>query len=131
MADLRLVLEEGVRVLVSHFAGASDEERLVVEGEGFCALVCDGSLEPFVELQGRIILSGGDLGDRFMSHDITGGHAAVGASITAGPVYLRAQAAITFYSWQLSNTGPDQPGGTADGASDKIEVLSFVVGLDH
>jgi hypothetical protein len=90
-----------------------------------------GSLEPFIELQGRIILSGGDVGDRFMSHDITGGHAAVGASITAGPVYLRAQAAITLYSWDLSNSGPDQPGGTADGASDKIEVLSFVVGLTH
>jgi hypothetical protein len=90
-----------------------------------------GALEPFIELEGRIILSGGDLGDRFMSHDITGGHAAVGASITAGPVYLRAQAAITLYSWQLSNTGPDQPGGTADGASDRIEVISFVVGLTH
>lgn len=90
-----------------------------------------GALEPFIALEGRIILSGGDLGDRFMSHDITGGHAAVGASITAGPVYLRAQAAITLYSWALSNSGTDQPGGTADGASDKIEVLSFVVGLTH
>ncbi|MEO8841062.1 MAG: PEGA domain-containing protein [Kofleriaceae bacterium] len=90
-----------------------------------------GSLEPFLEVEGRIVLSGGDLGDRFMSHDITGGHAAVGASITAGPVYLRAQAAITLYSWALTSSGPTQPGGTADGASDRIEVLSFVVGLAH
>jgi len=90
-----------------------------------------GSLEPFIELEGRIILSGGDLGDRFMSHDITGGHAAVGASLSAGPVYVRAQAAITIYSWALTNSGSSQPGGTADGASDRIEVLSFVVGLTH
>ena len=89
-----------------------------------------GSLEPFVALEGRIVLSGGDLGTRFATADTTGGRVAVGASLAAGPVYLRAQAALTVYSWTFTNSGA-MGVETADGATDLIEVLSFVVGLSH
>jgi len=88
-----------------------------------------GSLEPFAALEGRIVMSGGDLGTRFASADTTGGRVAVGASLAAGPVYLRAQAALTVYSWTFTNSAAGA--GTADGATDLIEVLSFVVGLSH
>ncbi|MFT3693147.1 MAG: PEGA domain-containing protein [Kofleriaceae bacterium] len=90
-----------------------------------------GSLEAFADIDGRIVLSGGDLAKRFASADISGIHAALGFQYNASFLYVRAQAAITYYSWTFTNAGTDATAGTADGASDKIEVLSFVVGLSH
>ena len=87
-----------------------------------------GPLEPFVEVEGRIVTSGGDLGARFASHDATGYHAAVGAQV-GKTVFLRVQAAITYYGWTFTNSGTDPAAGTADGASDVIETFSFVLGI--
>jgi hypothetical protein len=90
-----------------------------------------GALEPFAAIEGRIVLSGGDLGTRFASADITGGRVAVGASLRSGPVFVRAQGALTYYGWTFTNATTDPMAPTADGASDVIEVLSLVVGLTH
>jgi len=96
---------------------------------GVRAATMAGPLEPFVELEGRIVFSGGDLGTRFASHDTSGYHAAVGAQLVKGPIFLRAQAAITYYSWTFTNAGTDPSLGTADGATDLVEMLSFVLGV--
>lgn len=96
---------------------------------GVRATTMAGPVEPFVEAEGRIVVSGGDLGARFASHDTTGYHAAVGAQFVRGPVFLRAQAAITYYSWTFTNAGTDPMAGTADGATDLVEMLSFVLGV--
>lgn len=90
-----------------------------------------GALEPFVAIEGRIVQSGGDLATHFASADITGAHAAAGATIHAGPVFLRAQAAITYYGWTFTNDTQDPMAPTAEGATDLVEVLSFVIGLAH
>jgi len=96
---------------------------------GVRAATMAGALEPFVELEGRIVFSGGDLGTRFASRDTSGYHAAVGAQLAKGPVFLRVQAAITYYSWTFTNAGTDPMLGTADGATDLVEMLSFVLGI--
>lgn len=90
-----------------------------------------GALEPFLEIEGRIVQSGGDLATHFASADITGAHAAAGATIHAGPVFLRAQGSITYYGWTFTNDTQDPMAPTAEGATDLVEVLSFVVGLAH
>ncbi len=90
-----------------------------------------GALEPFAAIEGRIVLSGGELATRFASADITGGRVAVGASLVAGPVYVRAQGALTYYGWTFTNTTADPMASTADGATDVIEVLSLMIGLAH
>lgn len=90
-----------------------------------------GPVEAFLAVDGRIVLSGGDLAKRFASADISGVHGALGLQAVAGPIYIRAQAALTYYSWTFTNAGTDPMAGTADGASDKIEVLSLVIGLSH
>jgi hypothetical protein len=92
-----------------------------------------GALEPFAALEGRIVQSGGDLETNFASGaDITGAHAAVGASVHAGPVFLRAQAAITYYGWTFTaKSGQTAMDPSAEGATDLVEVLSFVIGLAH
>ncbi|HET9988544.1 MAG TPA: PEGA domain-containing protein [Kofleriaceae bacterium] len=90
-----------------------------------------GALEPFATVEGRIVLSGGELATRFASADITGARIAAGAQVRAGPVYLRAQAALTYYGWTFTNASADPMAATAAGATDVIEVLSFVIGLTH
>jgi hypothetical protein len=90
-----------------------------------------GSLEPFAAVEGRIVLSGGELATRFASADITGARIAAGAQVRAGPVYLRAQAALTYYGWTFTNASADPMAATASGATDVVEVLSFVIGLTH
>ncbi|MEO8548719.1 MAG: PEGA domain-containing protein [Kofleriaceae bacterium] len=92
-----------------------------------------GALEPFAALEGRIVQSGGALATNFASGaDITGAHATVGATVHAGPVFLRAQAAITYYGWTFTAKGTPGPmDPTAEGATDLVEVLSFVIGLAH
>jgi hypothetical protein len=90
-----------------------------------------GPLEPFAGVEGRIVLSGGELATRFASADITGARVAAGAQVKAGPVYLRAQAALTYYGWTFTNASSDPAAATAAGATDLIEVLSFVIGLTH
>jgi len=92
-----------------------------------------GALEPFAALEGRIVQSGGDLETNFASGgDITGAHAAVGASVHAGPVFFRAQAAITYYGWTFTaKSGQTAMDPSAEGATDLVEVLSFVIGLAH
>ncbi|CAN5578349.1 hypothetical protein BH11MYX1_BH11MYX1_14240 [soil metagenome] len=96
---------------------------------GVRAATAAGPFEPFVEAEARIVYSGGDLGTRFASHDTSGYHAAVGAQLVKGPVFLRAQAALTYYSWTFTNAGSDPAAGTADGATDLVEMLSFVLGV--
>lgn len=90
-----------------------------------------GALEPFAAAEGRIVLSGGELATRFASADITGARIAAGAQVKAGPIYLRAQAALTYYGWTFTNASADPMAKTASGATDVVEVLSFVLGLAH
>jgi PEGA domain len=96
---------------------------------GVQAATTMGPFQPFVEVEGRIPFSGGDLQTRFASHDISGYHAALGFTVGGSTVFLRAQAAITYYSWTFTNSSTTGP--TADGATDKIEVISVVLGLTH
>jgi len=90
-----------------------------------------GALQPFAAAEGRIVLSGGELATRFASADITGARIAAGAEVKAGPIYLRAQAALTYYGWTFTNASSDPMAKTASGATDMVEVLSFVLGIAH
>lgn len=96
---------------------------------GVRAATAVGPLDPFLEIEGRIVFSGGDLGTRFASQDITGYHAAVGAQLGKGLMFVRVQAALTSYTWTFTNAGTDPMAGTADGATDRVEMVSVVVGI--
>jgi hypothetical protein len=90
-----------------------------------------GRLHPFVAVEGRVVMSGGALATRFTRADITGAHASFGAQLDAGPVFFRAQGALTYYGWTFTNSGLAAGAPMADGATDVVEVLSFVIGLTH
>ena len=84
-------------------------------------------LEPYVSLEGRLVISAGDLATRFDNPSITGGRAAVGASTTLGPVFVRLEGSLVYYGWTFkpeSATGPN-----AEGARDLIEAISVLVGI--
>ena len=84
-----------------------------------------GAVEPFVQAEGRIVLSEGELASRFASADVTGAAGAAGVNALVGPLALRVQGSIVYYGWTLTNASGATV--TAEGARDVVEVISMVV----
>lgn len=87
-----------------------------------------GPVEPYAQVEGRIPFSEGVLATRFATADVTGGGAAAGLAGVFGPIVVRAEASLVYYSWTLTNatTGPMVPSAT--GARDVLEGISLLVG---
>ena len=102
----------------------ADHQAVKIGARGILPM---GSVEPYVDLQNRIVVNGGDMQGRFTQASANGLHAAVGLAIASGNLSGRVEAALTRYSWSFSNNGVAMPTYTANGAIDMIEqiVVSF------
>lgn len=96
---------------------------------GRAALLLD-RLEPFIAVENRIVLSGGQVDDRYtLGSSVSGIHAAVGAAIhIIGHIDARVEGALTRYSWTFSpgNGDPQAAGGT-----DSIQNVSLAIGYAY
>jgi hypothetical protein len=90
-----------------------------------------GTLEPFLAVENRIVLSGGDvIEDRFtLGASATGLRAALGATRQLGPLQARLEGSLTRYSWTFKPDATDT--FKADGASDSIFLISAGVGYAY
>jgi hypothetical protein len=88
------------------------------------ALLREGALEPYLSAETRIVMSGGDLQNRFTNASATGLRAAIGAALTQGALFGRIELSYLRYSW----TFPAGMNTMATGATDQLFGLSFNVG---
>ncbi len=86
--------------------------------------------EPYVEGGYKIVVSDSGLGSRYaLGHSVNGLHGALGAAIHVGAFQVRAEAALTMYTWTLK--ADTQPMFGATGATDIIEMLSLSLGYAY
>jgi hypothetical protein len=90
-----------------------------------------GPLEPFAAIEGRIVLSAGDLQSRFDKADVTGGRAMAGATARFGPLFARIYGSIVYYSWTIVVNAPTAMEPYAKGATDMVEWFGIDLGLVH
>jgi PEGA domain-containing protein len=86
-----------------------------------------GRLEPYLTAENRLVLSGGQLENRYsVSTSVNGVAGALGAVVHLGRFEVRAEAGLVLYSWtfRYDNSDADK----ADGGSDLIERIGFTVG---
>jgi hypothetical protein len=107
-----------------------DADYQSVELGGRAALLGD-TLEPYIELANRIVLSGGDEGGRFDQTSANGLHAALGLALHTGKLSARLEGQITRYSWTFSTNGQENPPYEATGATDQIELISVILGYAY
>lgn len=83
-----------------------------------------GAIEPYLTAENRIVLSGGETGDRFSGGgNATGLHAALGVRGTRGRFAARLEGAVARYSWTFDVENVDDP-FRADGAVDLNAAIS-------
>jgi PEGA domain-containing protein len=90
-----------------------------------------GPIEPYAQIEGRIVLSAGDLATRFGGADVTGGAAVGGIAATFGPIIARLEGSIVYYGWSITNANATGSDPTADGASDVIEGVALWLGFAY
>ena len=89
-----------------------------------------GRFEPYLAVDNRIVISGGDVGTRYsLGASAAGYHGALGTRVHLGHFEVRVEGGVTLYSWTLraDSTAADQ----ADGASDVIEQIGISVGYAY
>lgn len=90
-----------------------------------------GKLEPYVEAENRIVISGGSLATRFTGgSSVSGLHGAAGLALHFGAIVGRIEGAITRYSWDFKyNSTSDMR--VATGATDQISQVAIDVGYQY
>jgi PEGA domain len=89
-----------------------------------------GSIEPYAAIENRIVLSGGNIEKRFDDASANGVHAALGAQTKLGPLAVRVEGALTYYSWSFtSNSSMDK--WRADGGTDSIKYITAAIGYAY
>lgn len=89
-----------------------------------------GRLEPYLAAEGRIVLSGGALEQRYSrGASILGYRGELGAAVHLGRFEVRAGGSVTLYSWTFrpALTDADQ----ADNGKDVIEQIGLAVGYAY
>jgi hypothetical protein len=94
---------------------------------GARALARAGAFESYVTGETRVVMSGGDLQDRFTNASATGLRGALGVVASSGSIYARAEAAYLHYSWSY----PVDVNTLASGASDKLFGISLSLGYAY
>lgn len=92
---------------------------------GARASVVLGAVEPYLEYQNRIVLSGGDLQTQFQNASATGLRVAGGLGLEAGRFLARVEGSLMLYSWSYTPTVMNP----ISGATDQVETITAVVGL--
>ncbi len=89
-----------------------------------------GSVEPYLSVEERVVLSGGEVGERFDHSSVNGMRGALGAAIHSGPIVTRIEASYTRYTWDFQVAGA-MPMYTATGATDSVALISATVGYQY
>lgn len=86
-------------------------------------------IEPYLSAENRVVLSGGELAKRADNASASGYALAAGVNAKLGPVGLRAEGSVAKYSWTYTSDSGTPP--VANGASDRLFVLMFVLGYQY
>jgi hypothetical protein len=105
---------------------SADYQSVRVGARGFLRR---GELEPYVAAESRIVMSGGDLGNRYTNASATGVRGALGVAATTGPIYVRLEGSYLQYSWSYPTNVSSPPPAT--GASDQIFGVSVTAGYQY
>lgn len=89
-----------------------------------------GSIEPFAAFENRIVLSGGNIEQRFDSASASGLRAALGAETRLGGVSVRVEGALTYYSWSFTSNEMNDK-WRADGGTDSIKYITAAIGYAY
>jgi hypothetical protein len=90
-----------------------------------------GQFEPYLVLESRLVVDGGNLGGRFPGGASTSGlHGALGVQAHFGALGLRIEGSLTQYSWTFK-TDPTMDTYVADGGSDSIKQITLAVGYAY
>lgn len=118
------------------FSGKLADIELVPDADyrsirlGLRASALLGSIEPYAAVENRIVLSGGNIEERFDDASASGLRAAIGAQTKLGAVSLRVEGALNYYTWSFtSNDMTDK--WRADGGTDSIKFISAAVGYAY
>lgn len=89
-----------------------------------------GNYEPFVSAENRLVMSGGNLEQRFQSGSASGLRGSLGIAAKLGASFrAKLEASLLSYSWDFKyDTGDKQ---RADGGTDSIKQLSFALGYAY
>ena len=117
------------------FEGNTQDVSLVPDVDYQCVrLGLRGSVildafEPYIQLENRVVTSGGKLATRFDSADASGYRLAAGINARRGSLLARFEGSLTNYSWDLTSSPGDEM--IATGASDSIQQIQFAVGYQY
>ncbi|HEY4245123.1 MAG TPA: PEGA domain-containing protein [Kofleriaceae bacterium] len=89
-----------------------------------------GYVEPYLEIENRVVVSGGPIQDRWSEASPSGIHAEIGAErkLYAG-LLVRLELGITRYGWSFKQDDAMAP--QASGGSDLIKLIAFTVGYAY
>ena len=102
-------------------------QSLRIGGRGFLVFP---SADVYLGVENRIVLSGGTIATRFDSANATGLRGALGAVIKLGSIVARVEGSVLHYSWTFGYDGNGDV-GQADGATDSVKLLSFLLGYSY
>lgn len=89
-----------------------------------------GTIEPYLTVENRIVLSGGAIEERFDDASASGGRVALGGEAKFGAVSLRLEGALNYYSWSFtSNDATDK--WRASGGTDSIKYITAAIGYAY
>jgi hypothetical protein len=87
-----------------------------------------GQFEPYIVLESRLVVSGGNLASRFPSGASASGlHGALGVQAHFGAIGVRLEGGLTQYSWTFKSD-PTTDTYIATGGDDSIKQISISVG---
>ena len=117
------------------FEGNASDVELVPDVDyqsvrlGIRGSVLLGNLEPYVQLENRVVTSGGKLETRFDEADASGYRMGAGINARKGSLLARFEASLTNYSWDITaSPGADK---IATGATDSIQQIQLAVGYQY
>ncbi len=86
-------------------------------------------IEPYLSVENRVVLSGGELEKRADNASASGYAVAAGVNTKVGPMGVRVEGSIAKYSWTYTSDSATPP--VAAGASDRLFGLMFVLGYQY
>ena len=118
------------------FAGKLADIELVPDTDyrsvrlGVRASALLGSIEPYVAIENRIVLSGGNIEKRFDDASASGLRAAVGAEAKLGAINVRVEGALNYYTWSFTSNEMNDK-WRATGATDSIKFITASIGYAY
>lgn len=102
-------------------------QSLRIGGRGFLVFP---KADVYLAVENRIVLSGGAIATRFDQASATGLRGALGVLFKLGAIQARVEGSVLHYSWTFGYDGNNDV-AQADGATDSVKLLSFLLGYSY